>query len=85
MPASAEAQHLAGEIAYRGAKWADAVTYFRRGGDPGVEQPLRLFYLAVALYENGDRENAATTLKRCLGKIRNTDYVEQYRRKILGP
>ena len=84
-PESAEAQHLAGEIAYRGAQWTDAVAYFRRGGDPGVAQPLRLFYFAVSLYESGDRDAAAATLKRCLARIKNTEYVEQYRRKILGP
>jgi tetratricopeptide (TPR) repeat protein len=84
-PDAAEAQHVAAEIAYRGARWADSVAYFRRGGDPGVTQPLRLFYFAVALYENGDRQDAAATLQRCLPRIKNTDYVEQYRRKILGP
>ena len=83
-PDSAEAQHVAAEIAYRGARWTDSVAYFRRGGDPGVTQPLRLFYLAVALYESGDRENAAAALKKCLPRIKNTEYVEQYRRKILG-
>ncbi|MBI4915374.1 MAG: CDC27 family protein [Acidobacteria bacterium] len=83
-PESAEAQHATAEIAYRGARWADSVAYFRRGGDPGVTQPLRLFYFAVALYEYGDRPNAAATLQRCLPRIKNTGYVEQYRRKILG-
>jgi tetratricopeptide (TPR) repeat protein len=83
-PGSAEAQHVAAEIAYRGAQWNESVVYFRRGGDPGGTQPLRLFYFAVALYESGDRGDAAETLKRCLSRIKNTDYVEQYRRKILG-
>ena len=39
--------------AYRISRWSDAATYFRRGGDPGEDEPERLFYMAVSLYESG--------------------------------
>jgi hypothetical protein len=51
---------------------------------PGDDQPLRQFYYAVVLVETGDREAAATVLKRCLPHIRRTDYVKKYEAKILG-
>jgi tetratricopeptide (TPR) repeat protein len=76
-------QHLAAEIAYRASRWSDAVRHFRAGGDPGEEQPLLLFYLAVALWENGQRGEAAAVMRRCDGKLRATPFVESYRRKIL--
>jgi hypothetical protein len=83
-PALREAQHLAAEAAYRLSRWDDAATYFRRGGDPGEDQPELLFYLAVSLYESGDAAGAATILKRSLPNLRPTDYVKEYQRKILG-
>lgn len=84
-PSSTEALLFAAEMAYRGARWSDALAYFKRAGDPGEAQPLRLFYLAVTLYETGDRDAAAVQMRRCLPLIRNTDYVERYAAKILGP
>jgi len=83
-PDLAEPQLVAAEIAYRTSRWKEAVTYFRRGGDPGDGQPLLLFYSAVALYETGDRAGAAAALKRCLPNIRRTQFVEEYARKVLG-
>ena len=83
-PASVEAQYAAAELAYRNGRWAEARAYFERGGVPGDDQPLRQFYYAVVLVETGDREAAATVLKRCLPHIRRTDYVKRYEAKILG-
>lgn len=83
-PASAEAQHLAGLLAYRASRWQEAVTYFRRGGDPGDDRPVLLFYLAVSSYETGDRAAAAAALERALPRLEKTPLVESYRRKILG-
>lgn len=79
-----EAQFLAAELSYRSRRWADAVMYFRRGGDPGDGKPLLLFYNAVALYESGDREAAAPVLRRCLVHLRRTPFVDEYVRKVLG-
>jgi tetratricopeptide (TPR) repeat protein len=83
-PGSVEAQHAAAELAYRNGRWAESRAYFERGGMPGDDQPLRQFYYAVVLIETGDREAAATVLKRCLPHIRRTDYVKRYEAKILG-
>jgi hypothetical protein len=84
-PDSKEAQHLAAEGAYRISRWSDAAAYFRRGGDPGEEEPERLFYMAVSLYESGDAAGASTALKRSLPNLKRTPYVESYMHKILGP
>jgi tetratricopeptide (TPR) repeat protein len=83
-PDSKEAQHLAAEGAYRISRWSDAALYFRRGGDPGEEEPERLFYMAVSLYESGDAAAAAAALKRSLPNLKRTPYVESYMRKIMG-
>lgn len=83
-PALREAQHLAAEAAYRLSRWDDAATYFRRGGDPGEDQPELLFYLAVSLFESGDAGGAVAALKRSLPNLRQTDYVKDYQKKILG-
>jgi len=83
-PDSKEAQHLAAEGAYRISRWSDAALYFRRGGDPGEEEPERLFYMAVSLYESGDAAAAAAAFKRALPNLKRTPYVESYMRKILG-
>ena len=79
-----EAQHVTAELAYRQALWAEAVTYFKRGGDPGDREPLRLFYLSVSLFETGDKTGAAAVMKRCINKIQRNAYVDEYAVKILG-
>jgi hypothetical protein len=83
-PDSKEAQHLAAEGAYRISRWSDATTYFHRGGDPGEDEPERLFYMAVSLYESGDPASAAAALRRALPNLKRTSYVESYIHKILG-
>ncbi|MFY9821547.1 MAG: hypothetical protein WAM82_09195 [Thermoanaerobaculia bacterium] len=83
-PGTKEAQHLAAEAAYRISRWSDAATYFHRGGDPGDDEPERLFYLAVALHELGDDTAAAAALKRALPNLRRTPYVDSYAKTILG-
>jgi len=77
-------QHLAAVIAYRSARWEEAVRYFRRGGDPGEADPELLFYLAVSLYEAGEPEAAAHALRRSLPRIEHTPFVRSYEAKILG-
>lgn len=83
-PESREAQHLAAVIAYRAARWEEAVRYFRQGGDPGDASPERLFYYAVSLYEAGEREEAADVLRRSLPRLEHTPFVRSYQSKILG-
>lgn len=79
-----EAQHLAAEAAYRLSRWRDAAAYFRRGGEPGADQPELLFYMAVALYESGDKSAAAAALQQSLPNLQRTPYVDAYAKKILG-
>jgi tetratricopeptide (TPR) repeat protein len=81
---SVEAQHLAAEAAYRISRWADAARYFRRGGEPGENQPELQFYMAVSLFESGDAAGAAAILKRSLPNLQRSAYVDAYARKILG-
>jgi hypothetical protein len=83
-PGLKEAQHLAAEGAYRISRWSDAAAYFRRGGDPGNDEPERLFYMAVAFFESGDRTAAAEALRRSLPNLQRTEYVDSYAKKILG-
>lgn len=83
-PESREAQHLAAVIAYRAARWEEAVRYFRQGGDPGDASPESLFYYAVSLYEAGEREEAADVLRRSLPRLEQTPFVRSYQSKILG-
>ena len=83
-PAVRGPQHLAAVIAYRSARWEEAVRYFRRGGDPGEADPELLFYLAVSLYESGEPEAAADALRRSLPRIEHTPFVRSYEAKILG-
>jgi hypothetical protein len=83
-PESVEAQHLAAEAAYRISRWEDSARYFKRGGEPGADQPELQFYMAVALFESGDVQGAATILKRSLPNLQRTPYVDAYARKILG-
>jgi len=81
---SIEAQHLAAEAAYRISRWADAARYFKRGGEPGENQPELQFYMAVSLFESGDAAGAAAILKRSLPNLQRSPYVDAYARKILG-
>jgi hypothetical protein len=83
-PGAKEPQHLAAEAAYRISRWSDAATYFRRGGDPGDDEPERLFYMAVAFHELGDDTAAAAALRRALPNLRRTPYVDSYAKTILG-
>ena len=79
-----EAQRVAGEMAYRIARWTDAVRYFRQGGDVPESEPERQFYFAVALYETGEQAQAAQELRRCVARLERTPFVDEYVRKILG-
>jgi len=83
-PDSREAQHLAGEAAYRVSRWQDAAAYLQRSGGPGEDEPERLFYLAVSLYESGNAQAAAEALRRSLPNLQRSPYIDSYTKKILG-
>ncbi|HVS62092.1 MAG TPA: hypothetical protein VMT85_01185 [Thermoanaerobaculia bacterium] len=79
------AQHLVAEIAYRASDWQTAVRYFDRGGDPRSDEPILLFYQAIALYENGDGARAEQAMRRSLDGLERDPWVDSYVEKILGP
>ena len=81
-PQLPEPQFLAAETAYRLSRWEEAVAYYERGGDPAADRPDRLFYLAVARYETGDRAGAREALTRCLPALERTAFVSSYVEKI---
>ena len=81
-PQHSELQHWTAEVAFRLSRWDDVVTYFSRGGGLDTNRSDRLFYLAVALYETGDRAAARESLERCLPLVEQTDYVREYVEKI---
>ncbi|HVT58060.1 MAG TPA: hypothetical protein VHR45_06650 [Thermoanaerobaculia bacterium] len=83
-PDAKEAQYLAGEAAYRNARWKDAAGYFRRAGEPGNDRPDLLFYFAVSLYEMGDQPAAAALLRRSLPNLKGNAYIDSYAKRILG-
>jgi hypothetical protein len=82
-PANTEIQYSAAEIAYGASRFADAVRYFQRAGEP--QSPTLLFYYAVSLYETGARAEAAEALRKCLPRVQKTPHVQRYSEKILGP
>lgn len=82
-PSSAEAQRLAGEIAYRASRWTQAVTYLRRGGISSAPPEL-VFYLAVALWESDERQEAARVLETALPRLPRNAFVDGYAERILG-
>lgn len=79
-PRSAEAQHLVGEIAYRASAWEQAARYFRRGGEP--QRPELRFYLAVALFESGETQEARSVLERALPDLPRNPFVTSYAERI---
>jgi tetratricopeptide (TPR) repeat protein len=81
-PESVEAQYLAGEIAYRASRWQEAVRFFRRGGVP--QRPDLRFYMAVSLYESGDRPAAAEVLREALPELPTSPFIRSYTERILG-
>ena len=84
-PGLAEAQRIAGEIAYRMSRWREAATYLGRAGlDPAVRPELS-FYLAVARFESGDLEGAKRALAGALPRLAPSPFVDSYRRRILAP
>ena len=78
-----EAQRVAALLAARSAYYPEAVTYYRRSGEPGEDRPVELFYLSVALFETNEVEAAAETLRRALPGLERNREVKRYVRRIL--
>ncbi len=82
-PATPETQFLVAEVAYRLRRWSDVVHFIQQGGVVS-ERPALQFYLAIALYETGDRAAAAAAMRSCLPQLQRTEFVQDYAQKILG-
>jgi len=80
-----EVQRVAGLLAARSASYPEAVTYYRKSGEPAEDQPVELFYLSVALFETDQLEAAAATLRRALPGLDQNREVRRYIRQILTP
>ncbi len=81
-PQQIEVQLLAAEIAYRLSRWDAAITYFDRAGVFESGRPEHQFYLAVSLYESGDRATAQEMLRICLPQLEQTEFVRVYSQRI---
>jgi len=87
LPGRSDLQLLAGEIAYRSGQWASGAEYFRRSTPDrgGPIDPTQRFYLAVCLYEAGDRAGAAQVAATGLEKLPRPPFVQSYLQKIRAP
>ncbi len=83
-PENAQLALLIGEIAYRGGQWRVGANSFRRAAPQGPADPTLRFYMAVCLYEAGERSAAAEIAGSGLEKLQRTPFVESYLQKIRG-
>lgn len=83
-PDSSEAQFAAGELAYLLSRWAEAVSYFERGGEPGEGGQAIRFYFAVALFETGQIEAARAMLAPVVGTLARNEFVDRTVQRIMG-
>lgn len=83
-PNAQQAQHLAGEIAYRASRFDEAARYYERGGTTPETPAETLFYAAVSFYEAGKRNEARKLLGRALPELLRSPFVDGYVEKILG-
>jgi hypothetical protein len=82
-PDWSELRPIAALLASRSGHYAEAIDFYSRSGDPGDDQPLQLFYLAVALFETDDPQAAADTLRRALPGLERDREVNRYIKRIL--
>jgi predicted Zn-dependent protease len=73
-----ELRLLVGEIHYRASRWASCASAYRAAGPSGPEDPTQRFYMAVCLYEAGDRAAAAEIASSGLDRLPRTSFVQAY-------
>lgn len=83
-PGDTAAARLAGDLAYLLGSWPVCADYYERAGDPGPEQPLGRFYMAVCFFETGERERAAALLAPSAARLKRSPFVDSYLSRILG-
>lgn len=84
-PDSRQARLLAAEIAYLQADWRAAARQFALAGELRADEAHLAFYRAVALYESGDRDAAASVLRPVVSRLERTEFVTVYLDRILAP
>ena len=83
-PEQAELQYLVGEIAYRASRWTDCAAAYLRGGASGPRDATQRFYMAVCLYESGDRASAAAIAASGLERLPRSPFVDGYLKRFGG-
>lgn len=73
-----ELRLLVGEIHYRASRWASCAAEYRKAAAEGPEDPTQRFYMAVCLYEAGDRAAAAEIASSGLDRLPRTSFVQAY-------
>ncbi len=81
-PDRVEVHLLIGEIAYRASNWRACAAAYRRAGASGPADPTQRFYLAVCLYESGERAAASEVAATGLERLPRTPFVDSYLRKL---
>jgi len=81
-PEQSDLQYLVGEIAYRASRWTDCAAAYLRGGAQGPKDATQRFYMAVCLYESGDRASAAAIAASGLEKLPRSPFVDAYLKKL---
>ncbi len=77
-PERPEIQLLVGEIHYRASRWPQCAAAYGAGGPAGPEDPTQRFYMAVCLYEAGERARAAQVSATGLDRLPRTPFVQAY-------
>jgi hypothetical protein len=80
----AASARLAGDLAYLLGNWPVCADYYQRAGDPGPDQPLGRFYMAVCLFETGQTEPAALLIAPSADRLKRSPFVDAYLSRILG-
>jgi len=83
-PGRADLHYLVGEIGYRASSWTDCAAAYLRGGAQGPQDATQRFYMAVCLFESGDRASARTIASSGLERLPRSAFVDGYLKRIGG-
>jgi len=75
---------LAGELHYRASRWRPCAGEYRAAGEEGPDDPTQRFYMAVCLFEAGDREGARAIAASGLERLPRTPFVQSYLDRFAG-
>lgn len=83
-PERADLHYLVGEIGYRASRWTDCAAAYLRAGSQGPRDATQRFYMAVCLYESGDRASARAVAASGLEALPRSPFVDGYLERIGG-